>query len=235
MRRQQRHVHPLQLQQLLARRRPRPPPLTRLVRRQRRHVHRLQLQQLLARRRPHPPPLTRLARRQQRHVHPLQHQQLLARRRPHPPPLTRLVRRQQRHVHPLQHQQLLARRRPHPPHYSPPTTGPPTVTTEPATDVAISSARLNGTVNPHGLITMVHFQVRDYHELRFSHAPTRISAETRRKTLVRTSPGWLQARPIIFGLWGPISWALLMAEIGPSLRVARAPVVTTNPASYGTS
>jgi hypothetical protein len=39
-----------------------------------------------------------------------------------------------------------------------PTPGPPTVTTNPATNVAISSARLNGTVNPHGLITSVRFQ-----------------------------------------------------------------------------
>jgi hypothetical protein len=39
-----------------------------------------------------------------------------------------------------------------------PTPSPPIVTTNPATDVAISSARLNGTVNPHGLITSVRFQ-----------------------------------------------------------------------------
>jgi hypothetical protein len=39
-----------------------------------------------------------------------------------------------------------------------PTPGPPTVTTSPATNVAISSARLQGTVNPHGLITSVRFQ-----------------------------------------------------------------------------
>ena len=32
------------------------------------------------------------------------------------------------------------------------------MTTDPATDVAFSSARLNGTVNPNGLSTSVHFQ-----------------------------------------------------------------------------
>ena len=38
------------------------------------------------------------------------------------------------------------------------TTGPPVVTTNPATNVPSSSARLNSTVYPHGLSTAVHFQ-----------------------------------------------------------------------------
>jgi len=37
-------------------------------------------------------------------------------------------------------------------------TGPPVVTTKSATNVASSSATLNGTVDPHGLTTSVHFQ-----------------------------------------------------------------------------
>ena len=37
-------------------------------------------------------------------------------------------------------------------------TGPPVVTTNPATNVTSSSATLNGTVYPHGLSTTVHFQ-----------------------------------------------------------------------------
>ncbi|PWT85739.1 MAG: hypothetical protein C5B58_02595, partial [Acidobacteria bacterium] len=37
-------------------------------------------------------------------------------------------------------------------------TGPPVVATNPATDVTSSSATLNGTVNPKGLATAVHFQ-----------------------------------------------------------------------------
>ena len=37
-------------------------------------------------------------------------------------------------------------------------TGTPVVTTNPATNVATSSATLNGTVDPHGLSTSVHFQ-----------------------------------------------------------------------------
>jgi N-acetylneuraminic acid mutarotase len=37
-------------------------------------------------------------------------------------------------------------------------TGPPVVTTNPATNVASSSATLNGSVDPHGLTTNVHFQ-----------------------------------------------------------------------------
>jgi len=37
-------------------------------------------------------------------------------------------------------------------------TGAPVVTTSPATNVAISSATLNGSVDPHGLTTIVHFQ-----------------------------------------------------------------------------
>ena len=37
-------------------------------------------------------------------------------------------------------------------------TGRPVVVTKPATDVTSSSAILNGTVNPHGLTTSVHFQ-----------------------------------------------------------------------------
>jgi hypothetical protein len=37
-------------------------------------------------------------------------------------------------------------------------TGPPVVTTDPASSVASFSARLNALVNPHGLATSVHFQ-----------------------------------------------------------------------------
>jgi len=37
-------------------------------------------------------------------------------------------------------------------------TGPPVVATNPATNIAGSSARLNGTVDPHGLTTTVHFE-----------------------------------------------------------------------------
>ena len=37
-------------------------------------------------------------------------------------------------------------------------TGPPVVTTNPATNLASSSATLNGSVNPHGLSTTIHFQ-----------------------------------------------------------------------------
>jgi hypothetical protein len=37
-------------------------------------------------------------------------------------------------------------------------TGPPVAITRPATNVAISSATLNGSVDPHGLTTTVHFQ-----------------------------------------------------------------------------
>ncbi len=37
-------------------------------------------------------------------------------------------------------------------------TGPPAVTTNPATNITTSSARLNGTLNPHGLTTTVRFQ-----------------------------------------------------------------------------
>ena len=40
----------------------------------------------------------------------------------------------------------------------PPVTGPPIVTTNPATLIASFSARLNGRLNPHGLPTTFHFQ-----------------------------------------------------------------------------
>jgi plastocyanin len=40
----------------------------------------------------------------------------------------------------------------------PPGIGPPIVTTNPATLIASFSARLNGSVNPHGLTTTFHFQ-----------------------------------------------------------------------------
>jgi plastocyanin len=40
----------------------------------------------------------------------------------------------------------------------PPVTGPPIVTTNPATLIASFSARLNGSLNPHGLTTTFHFQ-----------------------------------------------------------------------------
>jgi hypothetical protein len=37
-------------------------------------------------------------------------------------------------------------------------TGPPVVTTNPATNITASSARLNATLDPHGLSTTVYFQ-----------------------------------------------------------------------------
>ena len=37
-------------------------------------------------------------------------------------------------------------------------TGPPVVTTNPATNVTTSSARLNGSLDPHGLTTTVYFK-----------------------------------------------------------------------------
>jgi hypothetical protein len=37
-------------------------------------------------------------------------------------------------------------------------TGPPVVTTNPATNVSSSSATLNGSLDPHGLTTSVNFQ-----------------------------------------------------------------------------
>jgi hypothetical protein len=37
-------------------------------------------------------------------------------------------------------------------------TGPPVVTTNPAANVTTSSATLNGSLDPHGLITTVYFQ-----------------------------------------------------------------------------
>ena len=40
----------------------------------------------------------------------------------------------------------------------PPVTGPPIVTTNPATLIASFSARLNGSLNPHGLATTFHFR-----------------------------------------------------------------------------
>jgi hypothetical protein len=41
---------------------------------------------------------------------------------------------------------------------TPPVTGPPVVTTSPATFIASFSARLDGSLNPHGLATTFHFQ-----------------------------------------------------------------------------
>jgi hypothetical protein len=37
-------------------------------------------------------------------------------------------------------------------------TGPPVVITNPATNVIASAATLNGSLDPHGLTTVVHFQ-----------------------------------------------------------------------------
>jgi hypothetical protein len=37
-------------------------------------------------------------------------------------------------------------------------TGPPVVITNPASNVTVSAARLNGSLDPHGLTTTIHFQ-----------------------------------------------------------------------------
>ncbi|MFH1231761.1 MAG: hypothetical protein V1709_09725, partial [Planctomycetota bacterium] len=41
---------------------------------------------------------------------------------------------------------------------NPPAVTPPSVTTNPATNIAMTSATLNGTVNPNGGSTIVYFQ-----------------------------------------------------------------------------
>ena len=45
-------------------------------------------------------------------------------------------------------------------------TGPPVVTTNSATNITATSATLNGSLNPHGLTTTVHFQYRQNDQLR---------------------------------------------------------------------
>ena len=49
-------------------------------------------------------------------------------------------------------------------------TGPPVVTTNPATNVTSSSATLNGSLDPHGLTTTVYFQYGTTTQLRTNHA-----------------------------------------------------------------
>ena len=65
-------------------------------------------------------------------------------------------------------------------------TGPPVVTTNPATLIASFSARLNAMVNPHGLNTSFHFQYGTTPSYGLTTAP-RVGAETRSKLSVQTS------------------------------------------------
>ena len=53
----------------------------------------------------------------------------------------------------------------------PPVTGPPVAITDPATLMASFSAKLNGSVNPHGLTTSVYFQYGTTNSYGFTTAP----------------------------------------------------------------
>ena len=60
----------------------------------------------------------------------------------------------------------------------PPVTGPPVAITDPATLLASFSAKLNGSVNPHGLTTSVYFQYATTNSYGLTTAPQSHSGNT---------------------------------------------------------
>jgi plastocyanin len=76
----------------------------------------------------------------------------------------------------------------------PPVTGPPIVTTNPATLIASFSARLNGSLNPHGLPTTFHFQYGTTTSYGLTTPPQSRSGNTRQN--VSASIGGLMANRV---------------------------------------
>jgi hypothetical protein len=116
------------------------------------------------------------------------------------------------------------------------TTGPPSGTTNPATNVASSSARLNGSVNPHGLTTTVRFQygrTTSYGSTTANQAKTgnttqNVAANISGLAASTTYHFRIVATTAGGSSFGPDRTFTTLSATGP-------PVVTTNPATNLTS
>ena len=111
-------------------------------------------------------------------------------------------------------------------------TGPPVVTTNPATLVASFSATLNGSLDPHGLTTTVHFQYGTTTSYGLTTAPQAQSGNTYRNVSANISS--LTANTVYhFRIVASNSAGTILGSdrTFTTLTATGPPVVTTNPAT----
>ncbi len=115
---------------------------------------------------------------------------------------------------------------------APPTPGPPVVSTSPATLIGTFSARLNGSVNPHGLTTSVHFQYGTTTSYGLTTAPQSKSGNSYQN--ISTNISSLSASTVYhFRIVATNSAGTRMSgdRTFTTLSPTGPPVVTTNPAT----
>jgi plastocyanin len=119
---------------------------------------------------------------------------------------------------------------------TPPITGPPVVTTNPATFIASFSGKLNGSLNPHGLTTTFHFQYGTTTSYGLTTAPQTQTGNTSRN--VSANVTGLTANTLYhFRIVASNSDGTRMGSdrTFTTLTATGPPVVTTNPATNVTA
>jgi photosystem II stability/assembly factor-like uncharacterized protein len=111
-------------------------------------------------------------------------------------------------------------------------TGPPVVITSPATSIASFSATLNGSLNPHGLTTNVHFQYGTTTSYGLTTAPQSHTGNTYLNISANIS-GLLASHVYHFRMVATNSAGTIYGSdrTFTTLTATGAPVVTTNPAT----
>jgi hypothetical protein len=119
---------------------------------------------------------------------------------------------------------------------TPPLTGPPIVTTNPATLIASFSATLDGSLNPHGLTTTFHFQYGRTTAYGLTTAPQTQTGNTSRNVSANisslTASTTYHFRIVASNMAGT---TLGGDRAFATLTATGAPVVTTNPATNVTA
>jgi plastocyanin len=115
---------------------------------------------------------------------------------------------------------------------TPPLTGPPVVTTDPATFIASFSATLNGLLNPHGLTTAFHFQYGTTTSYGLTTAPQTQSGNADRNVSANIS-SLTASTTYHFRIVASNSAGTRMGgdRTFSTLTMTGPPVVTTNPAT----
>jgi plastocyanin len=119
---------------------------------------------------------------------------------------------------------------------TPPVTGPPIVTTNPATFIAGFSATLNGSLNPHGLATTFHFQYGTTTSYGLTTAPQTQTGNTVRNVSANIN-GLMASHTYHFRIVASNVDGTRMGSdrTFTTLTATGPPVVTTNPATSVTA
>jgi plastocyanin len=119
---------------------------------------------------------------------------------------------------------------------TPPLTGPPVVTTNPASFIASFSATLDGSLNPHGLTTTFHFQYGKTTAYGLTTAPQTQSGNTSRNVTANISSLTASTTYHFRIVASNVDGTRMGADrTFTTLTMTGAPVVITNPASNVTA